>query len=136
MYDIYKPPAIISSWFFSSLICSLKYFINIKNHLTHSIVWKIWIATIFKNGAHGNERCINIYWYFKKGDKPIPQERLDRVKELIEPWFIFSMIWSIGCTGDNDSWTKFSNWVREKMTEMKVGTSIKCFDVMQFQLST
>ncbi|CAG2240330.1 DNAH [Mytilus edulis] len=55
----------------------------------------------------------------QEGDKPIPQERLDRVKELIEPWFIFSMIWSIGCTGDNDSWTKFSNWVREKMTEMK-----------------
>ncbi|XP_052086994.1 dynein axonemal heavy chain 1-like isoform X4 [Mytilus californianus] len=55
------------------------------------------------------------------GDKPIPQERLERIKELIEPWFIFSMIWSVGCTGDNDSWTKFSNWVREKMAEMKFG---------------
>jgi len=27
------------------------------------------------------------------------------------------MIWSIGATGDNDSWIKFSKWTREKMTE-------------------
>ncbi|KAK3096562.1 hypothetical protein FSP39_001310 [Pinctada imbricata] len=51
----------------------------------------------------------------QEGDKPIPQERLDRIAELIEPWFLFSLIWSIGATGDNDSWSKFSKWLREKM---------------------
>lgn len=53
--------------------------------------------------------------FFVKGDKPIPQARLDRIVELIEPWFFFSLVWSVGCTGDNDSWLKFSDWVRQQM---------------------
>ena len=34
------------------------------------------------------------------------------------------MIWTVGCTGDNDSWIKFSNWVKEKMKENKVSMSL------------
>ncbi|XP_052808511.1 dynein axonemal heavy chain 1-like isoform X3 [Mya arenaria] len=51
----------------------------------------------------------------KVGEKPIPAERLARISELIEPWFIFALTWSIGMTGDHDSQLKFSNWLKEKM---------------------
>ncbi|XP_050390512.1 dynein axonemal heavy chain 1 [Patella vulgata] len=54
------------------------------------------------------------------GEKPIPEERLARIAELIEPWFFFSLVWSIGATGDNSSRSKFSVWLREKMSEEKV----------------
>ncbi|XP_048258404.1 dynein axonemal heavy chain 1-like isoform X3 [Haliotis rufescens] len=49
------------------------------------------------------------------GENPISDEALARVKELIEPWFIFALVWSIGGTGDNDSHKKFSDWLRNKM---------------------
>uniref|UniRef100_A0A8C1R3A1 Dynein, axonemal, heavy chain 1 n=1 Tax=Cyprinus carpio TaxID=7962 RepID=A0A8C1R3A1_CYPCA len=34
------------------------------------------------------------------GKKPPSQEKVSRLQELIEPWFIFSLIWSVGATGD------------------------------------
>ena len=52
---------------------------------------------------------------FVQGEKPIPAERLARIEELIEPWFIFSVVWSIGMTGDNDGQSKFSDWMKDKM---------------------
>ncbi|XP_070190635.1 dynein axonemal heavy chain 1-like isoform X2 [Littorina saxatilis] len=55
----------------------------------------------------------------KEGEKPISEEQLARVNELIEPWFIFALIWSIGATCDNDSRVKFSEWLREKMADKK-----------------
>ncbi|KAK0056678.1 dynein heavy chain 1 axonemal-like isoform X1 [Biomphalaria pfeifferi] len=58
--------------------------------------------------------------YRKVGEQPIPESRLARVTELIEPWFIFSLVWSIGATCDNDSRKKFSNWLREKMEEANI----------------
>uniref|UniRef100_A0A2K6RAQ5 Dynein axonemal heavy chain 1 n=1 Tax=Rhinopithecus roxellana TaxID=61622 RepID=A0A2K6RAQ5_RHIRO len=49
------------------------------------------------------------------GLKKIPSEKLSRVAELIEPWFIFSLIWSVGATGDSSGRTTFSHWLRLKM---------------------
>jgi dynein heavy chain len=56
-----------------------------------------------------------------QGEKPIPAERLARIEELIEPWFIFALVWSIGMTGDHDSQLKFSKWIKEKMKAEGVG---------------
>ncbi|XP_059176982.1 dynein axonemal heavy chain 1-like [Physella acuta] len=56
----------------------------------------------------------------KEGEQPIPAERLARVVELIEPWFLFSLVWSVGATCDNDSRKKFSHWLKEKMKEANV----------------
>uniref|UniRef100_A0A8C7UPX5 Dynein axonemal heavy chain 1 n=1 Tax=Oncorhynchus mykiss TaxID=8022 RepID=A0A8C7UPX5_ONCMY len=50
----------------------------------------------------------------------IHREKLDRLKELIEPWFIFSLVWSVGATGDAPSCQRFSAWLRTKMAEEKV----------------
>ncbi|KAF4107339.1 dynein axonemal heavy chain 1 isoform X1 [Onychostoma macrolepis] len=56
----------------------------------------------------------------REGKKPPSQEKLSRLQELIEPWFIFSLIWSVGATGDAAGCQRFSSWLRGKMVEEKV----------------
>ncbi|XP_054451580.1 dynein axonemal heavy chain 1 [Pteronotus mesoamericanus] len=51
----------------------------------------------------------------KEGLKKIPPEKLSRIPELIEPWFIFSLIWSVGATGDSASRINFSHWLKIRM---------------------
>ncbi|XP_041081390.1 dynein heavy chain 1, axonemal [Polyodon spathula] len=53
----------------------------------------------------------------KEGEKGLPQEKLSRISELIEPWVIFSLVWSVGATGDANSNVGFSKWLRDKMKE-------------------
>ncbi|NXU12627.1 DYH1 protein, partial [Pardalotus punctatus] len=50
-----------------------------------------------------------------KGIKTIPQEKVARMGELIEPWFIFALVWSVGATGDSAGREAFSSWLRKKM---------------------
>ncbi|XP_028430624.1 dynein heavy chain 1, axonemal isoform X1 [Perca flavescens] len=52
--------------------------------------------------------------------KPPPQKKLERLKELIEPWFFFSLVWSVGATGDAVSCKRFSAWLKNKMAEEKI----------------
>ncbi|XP_010013568.1 PREDICTED: dynein heavy chain 1, axonemal-like, partial [Nestor notabilis] len=54
-----------------------------------------------------------------EGIRTIPQEKIARINELIEPWFIFALIWSVGATGDSQGYTAFSLWLREKMAKEK-----------------
>ncbi|XP_043932324.1 dynein axonemal heavy chain 1 [Protopterus annectens] len=56
----------------------------------------------------------------KEGEKGLPQEKLNRVGELIEPWFLFSLVWSIGASGDTESRVAFSMWLREAMKKHEV----------------
>ncbi|MCJ8744212.1 hypothetical protein PDJAM_G00116030 [Pangasius djambal] len=56
----------------------------------------------------------------REGERPPPQDKMDRVCELIEPWFIFSLVWSVGATGDAASRQRFSAWLRDKMTQEKI----------------
>lgn len=58
--------------------------------------------------------------YISKGQPPIPEENLDRIVELIEPWFIFSLIWTVGATINSDGRKKYSAWLREKMKKENV----------------
>ncbi len=48
------------------------------------------------------------------------QEQLDRIVELIEPWFIFALIWTVGGTVDTNGRHKFSDWLRDKMKKEEV----------------
>lgn len=59
-----------------------------------------------------------------QGKKLLSREKLSRLQELIEPWFIFTLIWSVGATGDADSCQRFSVWLRGKMSEEKVNSGI------------
>ncbi|XP_019911214.2 dynein heavy chain 1, axonemal [Esox lucius] len=56
----------------------------------------------------------------REGERPLLQEKLERLKELIEPWFIFSLVWSVGATGDAPSCQRFSAWLKGKMAEEKI----------------
>lgn len=50
----------------------------------------------------------------------IPAENIALLETLIEPWFIFALIWSVGGTCDGDGRKKFSEYLRKKMDEEKV----------------
>ncbi|XP_042305771.1 dynein axonemal heavy chain 1 isoform X2 [Sceloporus undulatus] len=55
-----------------------------------------------------------------EGMRKIPPEKTARIGELIEPWFIFALVWSVGATGDAQSRVLFSKWLRTKMSEEKM----------------
>uniref|UniRef100_A0A8C3XBZ8 Dynein axonemal heavy chain 1 n=1 Tax=Cyanoderma ruficeps TaxID=181631 RepID=A0A8C3XBZ8_9PASS len=55
-----------------------------------------------------------------KGFKTIPREKIARMGELIEPWFIFALVWSVGATGDSPGREAFSSWLRKKMAKERV----------------
>ncbi|XP_022600673.1 LOW QUALITY PROTEIN: dynein heavy chain 1, axonemal-like [Seriola dumerili] len=57
---------------------------------------------------------------FKEDERPLPQKNLDCLNELIEPWFFFSLVWSVGATGDAASCQRFSAWLKNKMAEEKI----------------
>ena len=38
----------------------------------------------------------------------------------MEPWFIFSLVWTLGATCDNDGRKRFDKWLRETMKEVNV----------------
>ncbi|XP_077458505.1 dynein axonemal heavy chain 1 [Stigmatopora argus] len=64
--------------------------------------------------------CFFSPFQFSEEEKPPSRNKLDRVQELIEPWFIFSLVWSVGATGDGPSGQRFSAWLKNKMETEKI----------------
>ncbi|XP_014851660.1 PREDICTED: dynein heavy chain 1, axonemal [Poecilia mexicana] len=67
--------------------------------------------------------CFLSSYHVKEGEKPPSQKELAHVEELIEPWFFFSLVWSVGATGDGASQQGFSDWLRNKMTAEQIKLS-------------
>ena len=61
---------------------------------------------------------------YSKGDKAIPAPRLARVSTLIEPWFMFSLVWTIGGTCDNNGREKFDKFLRSMFQEANVSHTL------------
>ena len=70
------------------------------------------------------------YMFLAQGQKSIPPERLSRVAELIEPWFLFALIWTVGGTCDNDGRNKFDSFVREKTHELEVSDTLSLIQLV------
>ena len=61
--------------------------------------------------------CFFTPFLAKEGKPSLPEDNLQQIEKLIEPWFNFSLVWSIGATCDGDGRKKFDLFVREKMKE-------------------
>ena len=44
--------------------------------------------------------------------KRVPEDDMITLEKSIEALFIFTLVWSIGCTGDYDSRIKFDTYIR------------------------
>jgi len=52
----------------------------------------------------------------------LSSDKVERLGELVEPWFCFSLVWTVGATCDNHSRAKFDRWMRAAMTDAHVST--------------
>lgn len=50
--------------------------------------------------------------------KRIAEEDLQALESVIESLFVFTLIWSIGCTGDYDGRVKFDSYLKDKIKEI------------------
>ena len=50
----------------------------------------------------------------------VPDTTLQHLDELLQTFFYFSLVWSIGATCDHRGRSKFDTWLREKMTANNV----------------
>lgn len=55
-----------------------------------------------------------------QGEPAFSESQLEKISQLIEPWFIFSLVWSVGGTTDNVGRQKFDSFLRAKMKEENV----------------
>nr|AML30859.1 axonemal inner arm dynein heavy chain 3 [Marsilea vestita] len=56
----------------------------------------------------------------KDGGAPLNEEEEKKLAQVIEPLFVFSLIWSAGVTCDNDSRVKFDVYVRDAIVDLNL----------------
>ena len=54
--------------------------------------------------------------------KKLSERKVKVLEKLIEPWYLFSLVWSVGATCDGDSRKKFDTFLREKIAEENVSS--------------
>ena len=110
---------------------SRKNFVNTLNKLFDTYVeisinflrknMKEVITTPDNNLVQSLERILNCYFddYKETEIKKISSEELDHLQAVLEPLFMFAVVWSIGCTTDYEGRPKFNTFLRATMSEAK-----------------
>ena len=50
----------------------------------------------------------------------VPEQTTALLAELLEAFFYFALVWSVGATCDNNGRKKFDGWLRERMASNNV----------------
>ena len=79
------------------------------------------VMTVDSNITFSLFRLLDCFFssYYEKEGRVIASFRVEALPKLIEPWFMFSLVWSMGATSYADGRVKFDSWIRRKMAEMK-----------------
>ena len=62
---------------------------------------------------------------FTQGES-IPSEKLKALGNVVDPWFMFALVWSVGASCDGQSRKKFDRYLRDKIAEDKVLLTFTC----------
>jgi len=78
-------------------------------------------------------RCLDcfIFPYFDTELKKVNAEEIEDFESMVEAFFIFSAVWSSGCTTTTDGRIKFNNKLREIMgkdNKFKFPNNGSCYD--------
>ena len=52
--------------------------------------------------------------------KKLSERKQKAIEKLIEPWYLFSLVWSVGATCDGSSRKKFDVFLRDKIKQENV----------------
>jgi dynein heavy chain len=58
--------------------------------------------------------------FIPKEGESIPSEKLKALGNVVDPWFMFALVWSVGASCDGQSRKKFDRYLRDKIAEDKV----------------
>lgn len=81
-----------------------------------------------QRGDTGSIICFtHVSFYNYSQGETISKEKLAALNKLVEPWFLFAIVWGVGGTCDEDSRKKFSEFIREKCKEVQVRKRVGIF---------
>nr|WAW84827.1 axonemal dynein heavy chain 1 [Halisarca dujardinii] len=84
------------------------------------------VPTVNGNLTFSVTRILDCFFkhFVPKEGEAIPKEKLQALPQIIEPWFIFAIIWSVGATCYATGKVKFNIFIREKLKECNVALAI------------
>jgi dynein heavy chain len=93
------------------------------------------VGTVDNNIACSFLRMMDcwVFCYFDTELKKVSVEEIEEFESMVEAYFIFSAVWSIGCTTDTEGRNKFSQKLREVMgkdNKFKFPNQGTCYDYM------
>ncbi len=71
--------------------------------------------------------CVLYEPFFPVQGETLSSEHLKAVGKLVEPWFLFALVWGVGATCDGNSRQKLDRFIRDKIQEEQVFPECKLY---------